>query len=158
MFSIGWSYIVIIGYEKQKCKRQLGLASLGQLSRSMIAFAGQLRLCPIARREQERKQNAVDSEKRSVGDGYLTFASVSEMLCSQWGDPAFLAAFHIPDKYCISQSCLLNWPLCSVIQSFPRDIFLPFFHNNFLELVHLGILDMDINSNTSSTVWVRLWA
>lgn len=82
MFSIGWSYIVIIGYEKQKCKRQLGLASLGQLSRSVIAFAGQLRLCPVARREQERKQNAVDSEKRSVGDGYLTFASVSETLLS----------------------------------------------------------------------------
>lgn len=61
-----------------------GLLVLSQLSRNKIAFAGQLRLCPVARREQERKQNAVDSEQsESVGDGYLTFASVSEMSCSQ---------------------------------------------------------------------------
>lgn len=54
-----------------------GLLVLGQLSRNKIAFAGQLRLCPIARSEQERKQNAVDSEQRgSVGDRHLTFASV----------------------------------------------------------------------------------
>lgn len=63
VFSISWSKIGIIGCEKQKSKRQLGLASFGPAFQKQASICRTVKIA-VTRREEVRKHNAIDSEKR----------------------------------------------------------------------------------------------
>lgn len=131
-----------MGYEKQKCKRQLGLASFGPAFQKQDSFCRTVKIVSYCQERTGEKTKCC--RFRTKGECWRQASHICQCL----GCPApseetllFLLPFILGTDTLSARTASLTEHIFFVIQSFPRDIFLSFFHNNFLELVHLGILD-----------------